>query len=540
MAEVANRKRSPKRKSKPGGNRATRRAVSAQTRENARRRIGPQPGPQTSFLASSADIVIYGGAAGGGKTFGLLLEPLRHIANGLFGAVFFRRTTKQVRNEGGLWDESMKLYPLAGGVPTEYNLTWKFPSGAAISMAHLEHDKNRLDYQGSQIPLLMFDELTHFSAVQFWYLLSRNRSDSGVAGYVRATCNPDPDSWVAELIAWWIDAETGYPIPDRSGVVRWFVRLNDVLHWADSRQELIDRFPDYPTEDLQPKSLTFIPSKLSDNAILMAKDPGYKANLLALPLVERERLLGGNWKIKPAAGLLFRRSWCPIVGAIPAASKRRRGWDIAGTPKTETNNPDWTAGVEIARYPNGRFCVTDYTKLRDTPGKVEDHIYVTASHDLARAKRQGGEYQVDIPQDPGAAGKWQVAQLVKRLAGFDVVFSPEGGAKGTRFRPFSAQCEAGNVDILDGDWNEDFFRDLEAFTGEDDGSKDDGPDAASRSFNGYLEDMPGWGFFAIASAVATDNAAADAINADAKANDEGVLAEGSVEWLAAMKAAATG
>ncbi|MGH8430324.1 MAG: phage terminase large subunit, partial [Solimonas sp.] len=445
--------------------------------------------------------------------------------------------TKQVRNEGGLWDESMKLYPLIGGVPTEYNLTWKFPSGAALSMAHLEHDKNRLDYQGAQIPLILFDELTHFTATQFWYLLSRNRSDSGVAGYVRATCNPDPDSWVAELIAWWIDPATGYPIAERSGVLRWFVRLNDVLHWGDSPEELVARFPEHPREDIQPKSLTFIPSKLSDNAILMAKDPGYRANLMALPLVERERLLGGNWKIKPAAGLLFKRIWCPVVAAIPAGSKRRRGYDLAGTPKTETNNPDWTAGVEIAQYPNGRFCVTDYWKMRETPGKVEDAIYVTATHDLARAVRSGGTYQVDVPQDPGQAGKWQVQQIIKRLAGFDVTSSPEGGDKGTRFRPFSAQCEAGNVDILEGDWNEEFFRDLEGFTGEDDGSKDDGPDATSRAFNGFLEQQPGWGHYLLAQRIAADDAAVAAIGAEANA-EKPALAEGSLEWLEAMKRSA--
>lgn len=539
MAEAANRRPGPKRKSKPDGNRGARRALSSDAKANARRKIGPQPGPQTAFLSSAADIVIYGGAAGGGKTFGLLLEPLRHINNPLFGAVFFRRTTKQVRNEGGLWDESMKLYPLVGGVPTEYNLTWKFPSGAALSMAHLEHDKNRLDYQGAQIPLLMFDELTHFSAVQFWYLLSRNRSDSGVKGYVRATCNPDPDSWVAELIAWWIDTETGFPIPERSGVIRWFVRLNDVLHWGDSRQELIDRFPDYPEDELQPKSLTFIPSKLSDNAILMAKDPGYKANLLALPTVERERLLGGNWKIKPAAGLLFKRIWCPLVSAIPAGSKSRRGWDLAGTPKTETNNPDWTAGVRISKYPNGRFCVTDYRKLRDTPGKVEDAIYVTATHDAAFAAQNGGTIQTDVPKDPGQAGVAQVAAIIKRLAGYDVTSSPESGEKGTRFRPFSAQAEAGNVDILEGDWNDEFFRDLEAFTGEEGAEKDDGPDATSRAFNGYLEQAPGMGFFQLAQQAAADRALVTAINAEAAPTGP-TLAQGSVEWIEAMKRQAEG
>ncbi|MDQ7776297.1 MAG: terminase family protein [Paracoccus aminovorans] len=124
--------------------------------------IRPQPGPQTQFLSSPADIAIYGGGAGGGKTWALLMEPLRHSANPDFGAVFFRRTTVQIRNEGGLWDESVKLYPLIGAAPKEVTLEWKFPSGASLSMAHLEHDKTVANWQGSQIALLLFDELDAF------------------------------------------------------------------------------------------------------------------------------------------------------------------------------------------------------------------------------------------------------------------------------------------------------------------------------------------------------------------------------------------
>lgn len=266
--------------------------------------IRPQAGPQERFLSTPADVAIYGGAAGGGKSWALLLEPLRHSANKEFGAVFFRRTTVQVRNEGGLWDESMKLYPLLGASPKEHVLSWDFPSGASVSFAHLEHDKTVLNWQGSQIPLICFDELTHFSEGQFWYMVSRNRSMCGVRPYIRATCNPDSDSWVAKFIEWWIDQETGLPIPERGGLLRWFVRVNNTLFWADTPEELLERHPETP-----PKSVTFIPAKLSDNAALMAADPGYLANLMALPQVERERLLGGNWKVRALAETFFRRAW---------------------------------------------------------------------------------------------------------------------------------------------------------------------------------------------------------------------------------------
>jgi hypothetical protein len=188
--------------------------------------IGPQPGPQQTFLCSAADIAIYGGAAGGGKTFAELLEPLRHVGNKDFGAVIFRRTTPQITNEGALWDESLKLYPLLGAKPNQGDLYWTFPSGSTVSFKHLEHDKTVLNWQGSQIPLICFDELTHFTQKQFWYMVSRNRSMCGVRPYIGATCNPDADSWVAEL-TWWINQETGYPIPVRAGMLRWFIRIGD-------------------------------------------------------------------------------------------------------------------------------------------------------------------------------------------------------------------------------------------------------------------------------------------------------------------------
>ena len=366
--------------------------------------IRPQPGPQEKFLASQADIAIYGGAAGGGKSWALLLEPLRHVGKPEFSAVVFRRNTTQVRNPGGLWDESIKLYPEAGGKPAQSVLIWQWQSGAKVKFAHLEHESSKLDWQGAQIPLLCFDELTHFTKSQFFYLLSRNRSMCGVRPYVRATCNPDADSWVAEFVAWWIDQDTGLPIPERSGVVRWFVVLNDVTLWADSADELLDKYgnPDLPIaheEQIRPKSATFVAARLSDNPALLAADPGYLANLKALPAVEQARLLGGNWKIRPAAGLYFRREWCQIVDAAPAGAQVVRYWDLAATVKTDNNDPDWTVGVKLARDgKTGRFCVLHVVRMRDSPLAVERAIINTASAD-------GHGCRIGLPQDPGKQEK---------------------------------------------------------------------------------------------------------------------------------------
>lgn len=442
--------------------------------------VRPQEGPQTEFLSTNADIAVYGGAAGGGKSWALLAEPVRHIKNKDFGAVVFRRTTTQIRNEGGLWDESSKMYPMLGGKPKEMTLEWKFPSGASISMAHLEHEKSILNYQGSQIALELFDELTHFSAGQFFYMLSRNRSTSGVRPYVRATTNPDADSWVADFIAWWIDQETGYAIPERSGVIRYFVRVGEKIIWADQPQELAEY--KMPNENgvmvpIPPKSVTFIASKLTDNKILMQADPGYMANLMSLPLVERERLLGGNWKIRPKAGLYFQRDWVKVIDIAPADMTEIRAWDLAATPLDGTNDPDATASVKVGRTPDKRVIVTHATLDHMSPKNVEKRV-------LGIAETDGYNVGIDIAQDPAQAGKAQIASYMQLLEGFDVRSSVETGSKITRFSPFSAQAEAGNVYVVRGPWNDAWFNSLEAFP---EAKHDDPVDATSRAYAALLK-----------------------------------------------------
>lgn len=433
-------------------------------------KLGPQPGPQEQFLSTQADIAIYGGAAGGGKSYGLLLDPLRHYENPLFGGVLFRRNSTQFRAEGGLWYESMNLYRPLGAHPREAYLDWQFPHGMRMKFAHLENENSVYDWQGSQIPGLYFDELTHFSKFQFFYMLSRNRSVSGVPGYVRATCNPDVDSWVREFIDWWID-DDGYPIPERSGVLRYFIRINDAIIWGDSAEELQKT---YGADEL-PKSVTFIPSKVYDNKILIEKDPSYLANLKALSFVERERLLGGNWNIKASAGTMFRQEWFKIVDAIPHGWTRAvRFWDRAGTKPHENNrDPDWTRGLLLYQYPNNTFIVGDLKSIRDTPGVVETLILNTASHDSISVA-------IGAQQDPGSAGKGEAEYFTRLLAGYMVDIFPLTKDKVTRAKPVSAQCYHGNISVLRAPWNKDFFSELVNFP---DGSHDDIVDTLSGAFN---------------------------------------------------------
>lgn len=427
----------------------------------------PQAGPQTAFMASAADVVIYGGAAGGGKTFALLMEALRHREVSGFGGVIFRKNYNQITAEGGLWDASNKIFSQVPGAKAGKSprLHWDFSGGISrLSFAYLEREEDLRSWQGTEIPYIGFDELTHFTKRQFLYMLSRNRSTCGIIPYMRATCNPDADSWVAEFIAWWIDQGTGYPIPERSGRIRWMVNLNDVISWFDTREEgvqfAIQEGLNPDEAETMPKSVTFIASSLNDNKILMEVNPGYMANLRALPLVDMERLLKGNWKIKAAAGLYFRRTQVELIPALPTdVVLWARGWDLAATTEDEDGDAAYTAGVLLGKRRNGRYVVADVINKRLSASEVRALIKMTAAAD----KKKYGRVIQRLPQDPGQAGKAQAQSYIKMLAGYLVKTIPESGSKESRAEPMAAQWQAGNIDVLEADWNEMYFNELESF-----------------------------------------------------------------------------
>lgn len=449
--------------------------------------LTPQPGPQTAFMCSPADIVIFGGAAGGGKSYALLMEGLRHKDIAGFSGVVFRKNYTQITASGGLWDAAGKLYGQVQGAKPKKTpkLHWLFsPSNARIHFAHLEREEDLMSWQGTEICYLAFDELTHFSRHQFLYMLSRNRSTCGIRPYVRATCNPDSDSWVADFISWWINQDTGYPIYERSGVVRYMCVVNDTIFWGSNPHELAQ---EHGVNVEECKSVTFIASKLTDNKVLMAKDPSYMANLKALAEVDKERLLYGNWKIRPAAGMYFKTENFTFVDAVPKnIVAYARSWDLAATEPTPLNpDPDATAGVLMGLLDDGRVIVLDVKRKQIKANDARNLLRNMAAIDQGKYKF----VQITIPQDPGQAGKAQAQSLVSMLAGYSVEIVSPTGSKEVRATPFASQVQAGNVLILKGEWNDMYMSELESFP---ESKHDDMVDASSDAFNKLMH-ATNWG-----------------------------------------------
>lgn len=201
-------------------------------------------------------------------------------------------------------------------------------------------------------------------------------------------------------------------------------------------------------------------------------------------VVERDKLpLGsyayaGQYQQRPAPreGGMFRRRWFNVVGAVPAGCDRVRKWDLAGTEEKPGTNPDWTVGLLMARDALGFFYIEDVIRFRGTPHEAESAILTTASQDRARY----GDVRIGLNQDPGQAGKAQVAYLTRALAGYVVHAERETGPKDVRAAPLAAQAEAGNVRLVAGLWNEAFLGELEVFPS---AAHDDQVDAASGAFD---------------------------------------------------------
>ena len=259
--------------------------VVEEQRQNQEVVFAPNPGPQTEFLAASEREVLYGGSAGGGKSYGLLADPMRYFGNGNFNGIILRRTNDELREL--IW-KSQEMYPKAypGAKWQEKKSQWVFPSGAKLWMTYLERDEDVLRYQGQAFSYIAFDELTQHATPFAWnYMRSRLRTtDSTLPLCMRATTNPGGPGhmWVKQMFI------------DPAPAGKRFTATN-----IETGEPMV--YPDDHEKAGQPLFYRrFIPASLKDNPYLMA-DGQYEANLLALPEMQRRQLLEGDWAVADGA-----------------------------------------------------------------------------------------------------------------------------------------------------------------------------------------------------------------------------------------------
>lgn len=245
----------------------------------------PNPGPQSAFLAATEREVLYGGAAGGGKSYAMLADPLRYCGNCSFNGLLLRKTTDELREL--IW-KSQELYPQVypGAKWHELKKTWTFPSGAKIWMTYLDRDEDVLRYQGLAFTWIGFDELTQWATPFCWeYLRSRLRTiSSDLPTYMRATTNPGGvgHMWVKKMF---VD-----PAP-----------YGDAFAATDVETGLPMLFPEgHSNAGESLFSRRFIPASLFDNPYL-TETGDYEAQLLSLPEAQRKRLLEGDWDVSEGA-----------------------------------------------------------------------------------------------------------------------------------------------------------------------------------------------------------------------------------------------
>lgn len=477
-------------------------------------------------------------AAGAGKTYAITLNPLSSMNKERFNTVIFRRTKEDLKKSGGPLDEAKSMYSKIPGV--EYNTGEKeftFPylvepgkpeqpetKGMNVRFEGLEHLDSVLKFQGAQIESIVFDELTHFEESQFTYMMTRNRTGTGIAHKctVKATTNPETGSWVRKWLDWYLwpfgsvypqgyKSPTGedvsgqecggLPIRERSGKITYYViHPTDGLQFATTKKELLGKYPDqcYLDGDIltgrEPdpmggiKSFTFISASVYDNPKMLQSNPGYISSLRNQPKHIADGLLGGNWDSTAGGGLYFKREW---ITDNPSGSRELdrlpniplsylRYWDRAATkPSVEFPNPDWTVGARMAKDMDGNIYVIGLERDRLDPGGVEDLMKATA-------ERDGTSCPMWVEQDPGSGGKTDVYNIARKFSKYPVMIHRPSKDKLTKGLPFSAACKNGMVYFIKGQYLNTCYHELETF--DNDGKKkDDQWDSITGGYNQLAE-----------------------------------------------------
>ncbi len=400
----------------------------------------PTPKQRAFLLMNDTKEILYGGAAGGGKSVAQLMAALQFVDVPGYSAILFRKTYADLSLPGALIDMSKQwLMPFVESKEVKWSEKEKqyiFPSGATLNFGYLESANDCYRYQGAEFQYIGMDEVTHIDPANYRYLFSRLRKPKTLQVPLRFRATANPGGQFGEYY-----------------YQRFFVEGPE-------------------------KGRIFIPAGLDDNPHLDAE--AYREALNELDPVERERLLNGNWEIK-SQGDMFSRHWFVIVPAteIPEAARSVRFWDMASTDPSrrksrDKREPDWTVGLRLAHH-QGIYWIEDIVRIQKTPQGVEETIRMTAEKD-------GYSVAIRMEQEPGSSGAITIDHYARNvLAGYDFAGVVSTGSKVERARTASAAAQAGRILVSNRCRNIlPFFDEADVFPY---GLKDDTIDGLSGAFN---------------------------------------------------------
>jgi predicted phage terminase large subunit-like protein len=461
------------------------------------------------FIGSDSFVTVYGGAAGSGKSYMGLMKFLLYVDDPNFFGYVFRLNATDMKGGGGLFQTACRMFQAYDKRVkyTKQPMCIYFPSGATINFTGLDGDAGLESIRGIEISAAMVDEGSQHDEDNIFWIISRLRTKAKMIPNIWITCNPDPDSFLRKWLddfylhpkGSFVDGELveGRPNLDKDGILRWYLRVGDSVKWGATKKELEDLYgSSFPidkitgTSTCQPRSFRFISATCHDNPPLLEADPNYVSNLLNLPRVEKERLYYGSWYARQESSSHFKRAWTPIVNPVEFLRndpivKRVRVWDLASSlPSEAYPDPDYTAGVLIARTKSGNYLVEDLVHGRWRAGELDNMLIEQTRADC---KMYGSNYSGYLPIEPASAGK-----ILKRhyavafaLEGVPIRFFKVGSKKSKldKFLPFSSVAENSLVYVVEAEWNEVYFYELEAFTGVRNRVHDDIVDSQSDGFN---------------------------------------------------------
>jgi len=402
----------------------------------------PTPKQRAFLLMNAIREILYGGAAGGGKSVSQLMAALQFVDIPGYSAILFRKTYADLALPGALIDISKQwLMPFVEAREVKWSEKEKqyvFPSNATLNFGYLESANDCYRYQGAEFQYIGMDEVTHIDPANYRYLFSRLRKPKALNVPLRFRATANPGGQFGEYY-----------------YQRFFVDGKD-------------------------RGRVFIGAGIDDNPHLDAE--AYKESLDELDPVTREQLLNGNWQIK-AAGDLFNRHWYTIIPPtdIPHNARRVRFWDMASTDPSKRKGrdkraPDWTVGFKLA-YHQGLYWIEDIERVQKMPHDVEEIIKMTAQLD-------GYSCMIRMEKEPGSSGDITIDHYARNVVpGYDFVGVASTGSKVERSRTASAASQSGRVFISQRCRNIlQFFDEADTFPY---GIKDDTVDAFSGAFNTF-------------------------------------------------------